>query len=151
MAAPPVSISVSTRRRTLSSGPRLAVSGDTLSDCPFGPACRYLLARGHELGWRTRDDGPRGRFGRGWPDFFFYFSFFLFYFKFEISKPNSKSCFELQISNIKQNYTCFMRLPSARILFIYYCYLIVCIFFFFLLFSFLFYFQILIFKLKLVS
>jgi hypothetical protein len=33
-------------------------------------------------GRRTRDDGPRGRFGPGWPDFFFSFPLFLFYFKY---------------------------------------------------------------------
>jgi hypothetical protein len=66
-----------------------AATGITCSDCPSGPACRHQQARGHELGWRTRDDGPREeirpRMAR------FLFSFFPFSFLLQLSniKPNS--------------------------------------------------------------
>jgi hypothetical protein len=66
-------------------------------DDDLGPhvgAEAQLGLRGEIQSWAEfRDSGPNR----------FPFPFFLFYFKFQMFKPNSNFCFEFQMSNLKYN------------------------------------------------
>jgi hypothetical protein len=81
---------------------------------PVSAGAATGLARTEGSWWRWAE---WGEFGPS-EAYVFLFHSFLFYFKFQLLKLNSNSCFELQIPNIKKKYTWIIILLFEIILFI---------------------------------